>query len=327
MKAIVALKKDKKLQSTRVQPITLAPLEPHQLKIRVSSSRINPVDIQLMKGMPFLPFKRPQMLGVDGAGTVLEVGSAVNGFKVGDAVYFYRRFDDIGTWAEEIQISADWVAHAPKSLPLGTVGGITLPLLTAYDALKQLNAPHDASILIHGAGGGVGFQAVQFARHWGFKVYATASGSDIELLQKLGIENVIDYKSADFSTKLQPQKVDYVFDTVGGETLLKSISLTPKSIISVHYIEPMKMGSVGMNPPALLRPLLKLVNSKYDKAAKKEGVQLIGQVSAPSGKILSNVANTIDKMDFQTKPVTILPFLELPSVGIQSSDIGKVLHF
>ncbi len=157
MKAIVRTKAGKQLSAMAVQELPSPQPLPQQIKVKVVSSRINPVDIDLMKGMPFLKYKRPQIGGIDGAGEVLEVGTAVTQFKPGDQVFFYRKFTDIGTWAEEIVLEAKDAAIVPANITTQKAGAIALPLLTAYESLRALNPEAGQSVLIHGAGGGVGF--------------------------------------------------------------------------------------------------------------------------------------------------------------------------
>jgi len=157
----------------KVQNIPSQPLKPNQVKIKMVASRINPVDIDLMKGMPFLKYQKPQIGGIDGAGEIIDLGKSVQNFQLGDQVFFYRKFTDIGTWAEVITTNATDIAHIPSNTSLQQAGGIALPLLTAYDALMQLQAQKGEKILIHGAAGGVGFQATQLALELGLKVVAT----------------------------------------------------------------------------------------------------------------------------------------------------------
>lgn len=327
MKAIIRLKGGKDLSTMKVQDIgTISPLA-DQVKVKMSTSRINPVNIDLMKGMPFLKYKNPQIGGIDGAGTILELGKNVKKFKVGDFVYFYRKFTDIGTWAEEITVNAEDVAKIPNCMNVAQAGSITLPLLTAYDSLLQLNAQKGEKILIHGAGGGVGFQAVQIARQLGMQVLATANSSDKELLQSLGVIRVIDYKTESFEKIINPKEIDYCFDVLGGETLLKSISLQPKKIISVHYIEPDTMEKVGIKIPGFLKWIMKLTMKKFDRQGKNKNVQLIGQVTGANGDLLSSLTEFINKMDFVNREYKSRTLHDIKLNGLSKSDLGKVILF
>ena len=191
MKAIIRSKAGKEFSTMKVQEISAPKISENEVKIKMISSRINPVDMDLMKGFPMIKYKNPQIGGIDGAGIILELGKNVNNFEVGDAVFFYRKFSDIGTWAEEISINASDISKIPSCISTEQAGSLALPLLTAYDSLQKLNAKKGESILIHGAGGGVGFLAVQIAKILGLKVTATASENDFEKLKKAGVERCV----------------------------------------------------------------------------------------------------------------------------------------
>ena len=291
------------------------------------SSRINPVDVDLMKGMPFLKYKKPQIGGIDGAGEVVAVGAAVQAFMPGDQVFFYRKFSDIGTWAEEIAVNASDVAKIPQNISVTEAGGIALPLLTAYDALLQLKAQPGEKILIHGAAGGVGFQATQLAIKMGLEVIATAGEQDIDLLQKAGVNTIINYKTQDFLQEIAPQSIDYVLDTVGGEVLKKSLALKPKKVVSVHYVDTSKMIKTGVKLPGLLKWIMKMMMSKFSRLAKKHEVELIGQVTGADGDLLQQVSTEVNQMDFTVKLSKALTLNQIAKQGMSQQDVGKVILF
>ncbi|MBK7912501.1 MAG: NADP-dependent oxidoreductase [Saprospiraceae bacterium] len=228
MQAIIRTKAGKEFSTMKVQNIENSMTQSGELKVKMVSSRINPVDMDLMKGFPTLKYRNPQIGGIDGAGIVLEVAPNVKDFSVGDKVIFYRLFSDIGTWAEEINIPANDCAKIPNNIDVKEAGTIALPLLTAYDSITQLNAKKGEKILIHGVGGGVGFQALQVAKQMGLFVIGTGSQSDKAVLDKAGLDQFIDYKTQDFSQVLRTREVDYVFDVLGEDILKKSIALLPK---------------------------------------------------------------------------------------------------
>ena len=325
MKAIVRTKPGKQLSTMQVQDLPSAPLQPDELRIKMSSARINPVDVDLMKGMPFLKYKKPQIGGIDGAGEVLEAGNATSGFQKGDVVWFYRLFTDIGTWAEEITIKASDVAKVPTNLSTQDAGAIALPVLTAWDSLAQLNAKPGDSILIHGGGGGVGFQAVQLAVQRGLKVYTTASERDFELLKTAGVHAVLNYKTQQFDQELAQGSITHIFDTVGGDVLKRSIGMQPANVVSVHYADTAKMHKTGIQFPGFLNWIMKLAMGKHVKAAKKAGVNLIGQVTGANGAMLQEASNTIATMDYRVKPYNSIPLADVAKNGLSGSDVGSVI--
>lgn len=327
MKAIIRTKAGKELSTMQVQEQPTASPLANQLKIKMVASRVNPVDVDLMKGMPFLKYKKPQIGGIDGAGEVLEVGAEVQNFAVGDQVFFYRKFNDIGTWAEEITINASDVAKIPANASTKEAGGIALPLLTSYDALQQLNAKAGEKILIHGAAGGVGFQATQLAIKMGLEVIATAGERDFEVLQKAGVQTIINYKTQDFAQEIPLQGVEYVFDTVGGEVLKKSLALKPKKVVSVHYVDTSKMIKTGVKLPGFLKFVMKMMMGKFTKAARRNNVEIIGQVTGADGTLLQKASDEVSQIDFMVKPVRTLSLSEVAKNGMSKADLGKVILF
>lgn len=327
MKAIVRNKAGKNLSTMSVQDLPKAPLGDREVRVRMHRSRINPVDVDLMKGMPFLKYKKPQIGGIDGSGVIVEIGAKIADFQPGDEVFFYRLFTDIGTWAEEVNLPADNLAKIPTGVNVNQAGAIALPLLTAYESLRSLKASAGERILIHGAGGGVGFPAVQIARKMGLRVWATGSERDREALEHAGVERMIDYKTEAFEEVLAPGKIDYVFDVIGKEVLLKSLALKPKKIVSVAYADTDKLAKTGLKMPGLLKGLMKMMMGKFRKAARKNGVELIGQVTGANGKLLQEASDFVSDIDFRVRPSRELAFSEIARKGFPEQPIGYVIDF
>lgn len=326
MKAIIRTKAGKDFSTMKVQNIESPKTQSGELKIRMVSSRINPVDMDLMKGFPTLKYKNPQIGGIDGAGVVLEVGQNVKDFSIGDTVFFYRLFNDIGTWAEEITIPASYCAKVPNNINPSEAGAIALPLLTAYDSLMQLNTKKGGKILIHGIGGGVGFQALQIAKQLGLYVIGTGNISEKAILEKAGIDQFIDYKSQDFSQIIKIKEVDYVFDVLGGVTLKRSILLQPKKVVSLKFVDVNQMPKAGVNLPGILKWIMTLMMKKFVKLANNNKVTIIGQVTGANGKMLQEAIQLIGPK-FISRNYHTLSFSEIGKIGLNPKDIGKVIIF
>lgn len=327
MKAIIRVKAGKEFSTMQVQEIPGPTPQLNEVKIKMASSRINPVDMDLMKGFPTLKYKNPQIGGIDGAGTISEIGQNVRDFKVGDEVFFYRKFSDIGAWAEEITIHTDYIAKIPTHLTTHQAGIIALPLLTAYDSLQQLGAKKGEKILIHGAGGGVGFLAVQIAKSMGLEVIGTASGKDLDDLKKVGIDRVIDYRKEQFADVLKVGELTYIFDLLGKDVLLQSIDLQPKKIISLHYVVPEKMHKAGVNLPAILKWILSLTMTTFRKKARKNGVELIGQITGGNGKLLAEASRLASEKTFVVREIPLISLKEVEQSGLSKTDLGKAISF
>jgi NADPH2:quinone reductase len=139
--------------------------------------------------------KFPIVLGTDGSGIVVAVGSRVRRFKVGQRVYGYRWMNPKGGfYAQYVAIAAANVAPIPRPLDLRRAGAVPVIALTALQGIDDaLHVKRGERIIIHGASGGVGTMAVQFARLRGAKVFATAAGDDgMALVRRLGADKVTD---------------------------------------------------------------------------------------------------------------------------------------
>jgi NADPH:quinone reductase-like Zn-dependent oxidoreductase len=195
----------------------------------------------------------PLVLGTDGAGLVAAVGSDVKGFKVGDRVYSYS-FDNPkgGFYAEYVAVAADHVGLVPKSLSLKQAGAIGTTALTAIQGVDDaLHLKSGDTVLIHGAAGGVGTLAVQFAKLRGARVLATVSGADgAKLAKSLGADAVVDGKEGDIAAAAHafaPQGVDAVLAFAGGDALERCID-TLRSGGVVAYpsgVEPVPKSRAG----------------------------------------------------------------------------------
>jgi NADPH:quinone reductase-like Zn-dependent oxidoreductase len=176
------------------------------------------------------------------SGTVVEIGDGVTGVRLGEAVYALTDFDQDGVAAEYAAVAAQRLASMPEMLSHVEAAAIPLPALSAMQGLfDHGHLEQGQRVLIHGGAGGVGAFAVQLARVRGAYVIATASSSRIEAARDLGAHEVIDHRSADFTT-IEP--VNLVFDTVGGDRLIGSVSVVARGglVVSVAETPPAGLG-------------------------------------------------------------------------------------
>lgn len=187
--------------------------------IRVAAASVNPVDYKIRKGgYPKVTEKDlPVTLGRDVAGVIDATGG---GFEAGDEVYAHLDWAD-GGYAELALCAPDGVARKPTSLDMTEAAAVPLAATTAWQGLfDQGGLKAGERVLIHGASGGVGAFAVQFARIAGAEVIATASAEQIDRVRALGASQVIDHNARAFEDEVHD--VDMVFDLIGGETQAKS---------------------------------------------------------------------------------------------------------
>lgn len=204
---------------------------PHHLRVKLTAAGVNPVDTKLRAAPAYHPDKLPAILGCDGAGIVEETGSAVSRFKAGDAVYFCNGGlgGESGNYAEYTTLHEDYCAAKPANLSFEDSAALPLVLLTAWESLvERANLQAGQTILIHAAAGGVGHVALQLAHHLGARIAVTVDNDKkAALTHGLGAEKIINYREQDFVQETLNwtggQGVDVVFDTVGGETFLRSL--------------------------------------------------------------------------------------------------------
>src|SRR6202162_1679828 len=171
----------------------------------------------------------PLVLGTDGAGLVAAVWAKVRGFKIGDQVYSYS-WDNPrgGFYAEYVAVPAERVGHVPSSLTLRQAGAIATTGLTAIQGIDDaLHLKTGDTLIIHGASGGVGSLALQFAKLRGVRVLATATGEDgLAFVKKLGADAAVDGRHGDIAGAahaLAPGGVDAVLALAGGDALERCI--------------------------------------------------------------------------------------------------------
>lgn len=178
--------------------------------------------------------KLPLVLGTDGAGVIAALGAGVHGFKVGDEVYAYS-WDNPrgGFYAQYVAVPAERVGHLPRGLTLTQAGAIGTTALTALQGVDDaLHLKPGETLIIHGAAGGVGTLAVQFAKLRGARVLATVSGEDeIALVKSLGADAVVDGRHGDIvaaAREFAPQGADAVLALAGGESLEQAMDALKK---------------------------------------------------------------------------------------------------
>jgi NADPH:quinone reductase-like Zn-dependent oxidoreductase len=176
----------------------------------------------------------PLILGVDGAGTVVAVGSRVKRLKKGDRVYAYSYDNPKGGFcAEYVAVAASKAARIPRGLDLQTAGAVAVIALTALQGVDDaLKIKDGESVIIHGASGNVGMLAVQFAKRLGARVLAIASGRDgIGFVRRLGANEAIDGRRSDIvaaARDFAPDGIDAVLAFAGGKELTRCLDALRK---------------------------------------------------------------------------------------------------
>lgn len=295
MKALI-LKRYGKSDQLDFADIPRPTIKPDEMLVQVHAAGINPIDYMIPKGMfkTILKFKLPATMGSDLAGVVVEVGSRVTRFKPGDAV-FASIFDlGTGALAEFAAVPESAAAIKPENLDFVQAASIPMVGLTSWQALKErAHIKPGQKVFIPAGSGGIGTFAIQLAKHLGAKVGTTTSTGNLDLVQRLGADEVIDYKKQEFEDVLQDY--DVVLGTIRGDGIEKSIQiLKPKSSV-VSLIGPPDTAFArarGMN--FLIRFVFRLISFKIIRQANKRGAEYSFLFLHPDGHQLAEIGKLLD---------------------------------
>jgi NADPH:quinone reductase-like Zn-dependent oxidoreductase len=197
---------------------------PGEVLVGIHATSVNAADCSLRRGRYSSTPHFPYVPGRDFSGVVAAVGQGVTEFNVDDPVFGVCDVGQDGAYAERLAINAAIVANKPDGISHAECAALALAGLTALVSIEDtLDLQCGETILIQGGAGGVGSFAVQLAKHLGARVVTTASAANHAYLRGLGADEVIDYRTTDFTE--QVSNCDAVFDTIGGEVATRSFTV------------------------------------------------------------------------------------------------------
>lgn len=281
--------------------------------VQVRAAGINPLDKMVRNGefKQLLPYERPFVLGHDVAGVVTQVGASVRRFEVGDEVYARPRDLRIGAFAEFIAMDEDDVALKPRSLSFEEAAAVPLVVLAAWQALVDLaQIKPGQKVLVHAGAGGLGSTAVQVAKHLGAHVAATARAENAVALRELGVDEVIDYRTTDFTDVLADY--DVVLDSLGGANLEKSLTVLKRGGLAISVVGPPDPAFAGQLGRPVLKPVLALLSRKIRNQAKRLGVRYSFFFMRANGSQLGELAELYDSGRLRPVLDRTFPFDDLP---------------
>jgi NADPH:quinone reductase-like Zn-dependent oxidoreductase len=194
---------------------------PNQVLVRVAAAGINGLDWKVREGYvrDAFPLQLPAILGIELAGIVERVGPGASRFHVGDRVM--GSLGRLGAYAELVAANESLLCRIPSDLNEVQAAALPVVSVAAWQSLYAAGPiQRGQRVLIHGAAGGLGGFAVQFARQAGATVFATARGRYAEYVRGLGADQVIDYEKQRFDKGVNG--IDLVLDYVGGDVLDRS---------------------------------------------------------------------------------------------------------
>lgn len=277
--------------------------------VSIKAAGVNPLEaiIRAGYGEGIIPASFPFIPGHDFAGTVCEVGEGCSRFAIGDDVYGYT-FPNVikwGAYAEKIVVPELWLGKKPKSISFVETAAFPIPALTTIQLLDGwARIKKGETILIHAGAGGVGSFAVQYAKHKGLSVIATASSHNHEYLRELGADTVIDYNTQDFVEVVKAahlKGIDIVLFTIsivdndfhyGEQTLFRSIEVLKGG------------GKIGSGSR-----LASIVNmAPQEPELRRRNINYTYISARPNGPQLNMLSDLIDEGNIRPPKITTFPF-------------------
>ncbi len=222
----------------------------NEIKVRMAGAGLNPIDWKLRSGayQTMMPLDLPAVLGRDVSGTVVEIGTGVTRFKVGDRVMGLV----MGGYAELVVAATDAWAAVPPKMDLVDAAALPLVLLTGAQLIDEALQPKKGDVvLVTGASGGVGRTAVFAAKARGASVWAAVRGAHTAEAATLGAAGVVSLDDDADIARLP--LLDGIADTVGGPTIAKLLSkMKPSGTVASVVGEPAGAKALGLIVHAMM---------------------------------------------------------------------------
>lgn len=287
----------------------------HDILVSVKAVAVNPVDTKVRagRGKEGVVEDPPRVIGWDASGVVEAVGSAVTLFAVGDEVYYAGDITRSGSNAEYQVVDERIVGRKPKSLSFAEAAALPLTTITAYEAFfDRLGIDRDGanagqSILIIGAGGGVGSIGIQLAKHAGLIVIATASRPETrDWVKALGADHVVNHR-ADMIAEVRAlglQHVDHVaiFNDMRHWDTAVELIRPQGGIVSIDDTDlPMPMGGMKMKAASFHWEFM-FARAMHQTPDMIEQHKLLGWVAdeIDAGRIRTTLAETLSPINAET---------------------------
>ena len=294
MKALV-LKSYGKNARVDFETLSRPAIKDNEILVKVHAVGLNPIDCMIPEGTfkPVLRFTLPAVMGSDLAGTVVETGSQVTRFRVGDAVYASLFDMNKGSLSEYAAVPESVAALKPESLSFTEAASLPMVALTAWQAFARTGVRAGQKVFIPAGSGGIGTVAIQLARHLGASVATTTSTGNIGLVKSLGAQHIIDYKSQHFEKMLSDY--DMVLGTVRGDGIEKALQILKPGGQLISLVGPLDLPFARqrkVNP--VMKALFWLMSRKINGLARHRQVKYAFHFVHPDGARLAEIAALVD---------------------------------
>ncbi|WP_035644146.1 NADP-dependent oxidoreductase [Flavobacterium sp. ASV13] len=309
MKAYI-LPKYGKTEKLFLSDVKIPKIGDYEVLVEIHAASINQLDLKIKNGdfKLILPYQLPLILGHDIAGIIVETGSKVTRFKIGDQIYGRAADFHIGSFAEYIAVNENDLALKPKNISMEQAASIPLVGLTVWQTFVEKTKLHKGQkVFIQAGSGGVGTIAIQFAKHLGAFVATTASEKNFDMLKALGADIIIDYKKDNFENILKDY--DVVLNSQDAKTLEKSLTiLKPEGRIISISGPPTPEFAKSIGASAVIRFILWLTSLKIRNRAKKLNINYSFLFMKANGRQLEQIGNLIDSNEIKPVVDKVFPF-------------------
>ncbi|MGH3944212.1 MAG: NAD(P)H-quinone oxidoreductase [Pseudonocardiaceae bacterium] len=194
---------------------------PGEILIDVAATAVNRADLMQRQGRYPPPPGASEILGLECAGTVAELGEGASGFAVGDEVCALLAG---GGYAEQVTAPAGQVMPVPPGVDVVTAGGVPEVACTVWSTVvMHAGLAAGELLLVHGGSGGIGTHAIQVGRALGAQVATTAAAARLPRCAELGAQILIDYREQDFAELLKA-RADVILDNMGARYLARNLA-------------------------------------------------------------------------------------------------------
>ena len=272
----------------RIAELPAPVLGPGDLRLRVAATAVNRADLMQRRGLYPPPPGASEILGLECAGEVIEVGAGVSGWRPGDRAMALLAG---GGYAEEVVVDAGSALPVPASLTLEQAAAVPEVFLTVFLNVFQLAAlPEGGAVLVHGGGSGIGTATIQLVKAAGGTIVVTAgSAAKCARCLELGADRAINYNEDDFSAAAREatggRGVDVVLDSIGAPYLEKNLaSLAMGGRLVVIGLMGGAKAEIGLAQLLLRR--LSVIGSTLRARPVEEKAQIVAAFQARFGAAL-----------------------------------------